>query len=129
MLSILLLFLNTETQAGVVITTSDQQTIESLILDVASLSWEGNFKDGNLVINYSDGTNRQIAISNVESISFTEDAPTDISQIKAKDTTVKVFDFQGRLILQDAKASTLETLPKGHYLVKNKDITIKYRKK
>lgn len=130
LLSILLVALHTELRASIVITTSNQQTVEALIYEVKSLSWEGTFKEGNLVINYTDGTTKQLAMSTVERITFTEDIPDAVSpESKSEEDGICIYDIQGRLIQQNAKPDALKSLSKGEYIIINGTVRVKYLKK
>lgn len=130
MLGTLLVALSTELQAGIVITTSNQQTVEALISEVKSLSWDGNFKEGNLVVNYTDGSTKQLAMNTVEGVTFTEDAADAITSEKTvADKGICIYDMQGRLVQQKAKADAIQSLPKGEYIIKNGSVTVKFLKK
>ena len=138
---VLFLTLSTCLRAGIVITTTDQQTTEALIADVSSLSWDGNFQDGDLLVNYADGTVKRLAMATIQNVTFSEDAtepepePEGISKLDSRKGSLNnmegaaIYDIQGRLLRQNATADDLRALPQGQYVVKNGTITIKYLKK
>jgi len=81
------------------------------------------FAGNNLVATSGNETVATIALSELTSMEFSTDGTTGISQINVNqlvtDDNTVIYDMQGRQMLQGA------ALPKGVYIVKNNNRTLK----
>ena len=133
-----------------IVITADQETTAK-IADVASLTFEGDFQSGNLVVNYTDGTTAKVPISTISQVTFKEDeqeedaiesvstAPVvavrgDILLITTEGGKAALYDTAGRQISITAleKGTTplsLSSLPAGIYVININGHAVKFQKK
>lgn len=124
-------------KAEIIITAESDTTIQ--IKEVSSISFDGDFKTGSLVINYADGTHTSTPIQSISQISFksestepdainhVESAPTiavqgDLLFITTEGGRAAIYDGGGRLVQQTelrqgTTTLSLAALPKGVYIV------------
>lgn len=119
------------------------------IADVKSLTFDGDFNTGNLVVNYTDGTTSSFPINSIQQISFKEDEINAIESVSSQPTIafhgdmllitteggkVTIYDTVGRLIAavglnNGTTPLSLSHLPAGIYVANINGHTVKFQKK
>lgn len=135
-------------QAEIIISADAETTLK--VAEVSSMTFDGDFNTGNLVVHYTDGTTSTTPIANIQQISFkAEDNPqVGILNAKAQSLAVKgnfvfitsegghafIFDVQGRNIQATRLSSgttvlSLDSLPVGNYIINVNGQNVKFQKK
>lgn len=77
------------------------------------------FKDGKMVTTMKDGSTTEQTASDVQRLWFSTPETVGIKTIKTEAAQEAIYDLSGRRV----KASSLEALPKGTYIVNGKKVT------
>ncbi len=135
-------------RAEIIITADSDTTVK--VASVKSIAFDGDFKTGNLVINFVDGSNTSTPVASIKQISMKSESTdeTSIADINAAPTVAvsknmlfitadggraAVYDAAGRL-LQSVKLSqgtttlSLAALPNGVYIININGHSIKLNK-
>lgn len=134
----------TDTSSG----TSTDTTIK--IEEIESLSFEGDFKSGNLVVNYKDGNRQTVSIASIRQISMGVDEQADgidhadaeatiavqgdMLCVSAEGGSLSVYSVNGAKVLSAALSKgmnvfSLAALDKGVYLLHVNGKSVKFLKR
>lgn len=119
------------------------------VAEVASMTFDGDFNTGNLVLNYIDGTNAKFPISSIKQLTLKTDEIDAIESVSARPTVavqgdmliitgnggkVAIYDTAGRqMTAAELTAGTtplsLGQLPNGIYVANINGHVVKFQKK
>lgn len=135
-------------RADVIITTETDTSVK--IAAIKNLSFDGDFKTGNLVVNFTDGTQTATPIAQIRKVTFkadeeessieaTKDAPTistfgDFLFVNAHGGSMQLFSMDGRCRLSSSldkglNSFSLSGLNNGIYILSVNGHQVKIQKK
>ena len=137
-------------KAEIIIQADTESTLR--IAEVRSLTFDGDFRSGNLVVNYTDGTSASTPIASIQKITFRiegnesedirkvkRDKPTiavqgDMLLITADGGRARLVSLDGRLVsviqlTAGTSALSLASLPVGIYIIDVNGESLKLQKK
>ena len=137
-------------RAEIIIHADTESTLK--IAEVRSMTFDGDFRSGNLVVNYTDGTSTLTPIASIQKITFRAEEhesegirevkvghPTiavrgDMLLITAEGGRARVVCLDGRLVstvalTAGATALSLASLPAGIYIIDVNGESLKLQKK
>ena len=101
------------------------QKSDGTAVSFLSLGLTITFSGGNMVVT-QNGTSTPLALSSLSKMFFSNSDVSGIQIATQKNATVEVFDLQGRRIAAQMRMADVNTqLPKGVYIVKKGDASVK----
>lgn len=134
--------------ADVVITTEADASIK--LATIKDLTFDGDFKTGNLVVNYTDGSQTSTPIASIRQVTFktdeeessiltTKDVPTisvfgDLLFVNTHGGKMQLFSLDGRCCMTASLADglnsfSLSALNNGIYILSVNGHQVKFQKK
>ena len=125
-------------------------TLSVHVAEVRDLSFEGDFRTGNLLVNYTDGTTQRIPVDQIREMSIKADAmPSSAASVSSEATVaikgnilfvkadgghLAITDLGGRvhvsaILSQGTNVFSLAGLSQGVYVLNVNGRTMKFRKK
>ncbi len=116
-----------ETGKGLVVWLNNGDKTEVLFTELPEITYE----DGNVILKGTT-VNLSWPIVDLQKITFADDILTGIKSVESGDLDLlsghfDVYDLSGKIVRKDAKS--LSELPKGVYIVKDGNVTIKVVRK